>query len=52
MKHKNQRSVCQSLNPILGFGWFTGNSLQNKELIVGNQFYNSKIANAYKNIET
>ena len=52
MKHKYQISVSQSLNPIFGFGWFTGSSLQNKVLTIGNQSYDLEIISADKKIES
>ncbi len=32
MKHKNQKRVCQSINPFLGFGWNTGSKLKKQQL--------------------
>ncbi len=42
MKHKHQNSVSQSLNSVLGFGWFTGASLQDKVSVEKNKFYKVK----------
>ena len=43
MKHKHQNYVSQSLNPVLGFGWFTGSSLKNKGQVDRNQSHKIKI---------
>ncbi|MCL6295202.1 hypothetical protein [Jejuia spongiicola] len=48
MKHKNQNSVCQSINPFLGFRWSTGIKFKKGELNKKPQEYIYSIAEANK----
>ncbi len=48
MKHKNQKNVCQSINPFLGFGWNTGLKFKKRQLHIKPQEYIYSISETNK----
>ncbi len=50
MKHKLQINVSQTSHPIVGFGWYTGTRIQNKQPVISDRSYNVKMTSPDKRI--